>query len=169
MAEKIDFSQIGFLIIEENDLSTDLVSGILRALGAEMVYCTKDTTEAQQLLRRNEIDVMILEWNIAPMNGLEIMDWLRRSVQSPNRLLPTMMITVNTEEDFVRQARDFGVNEFLAKPYTPDQLFRRLVSLITNPRSYINSEEYFGPDRRRLRKKRYLGLERRDIDEDDDH
>lgn len=163
MAEKIDFSEIGFLIIEENDLSSDLVAGILRALGAETVFATLDSGEAQQLLRRNEIDVLIMEWNIGPMNGLEMMEWLRRSVQSPNRLLPVIMMTVNTEESFVRQARDHGVNEFLAKPFTPEQLFKRLVSVIARPRAFVNTDSYFGPDRRRARGGPYHGIERRNV------
>ncbi len=64
-------------------------------------------------------------------------------------MLPIIMLTANSEPEYVVEARDRGVTEFLAKPFTVDSLYRRLVSVIARPRPFVNAEQYFGPDRRR--------------------
>jgi DNA-binding response OmpR family regulator len=49
----------------------------------------------------------------------------------------------------IRIARDAGVNEILTKPVSPESLYGRLTSVVRQPRPYIETEQYFGPDRRR--------------------
>ncbi len=45
--------------------------------------------------------------------------------------------------------RDAGVNEFIAKPVSGDSLYRRIVEIIVNPRPFVRTEDFVGPDRRR--------------------
>jgi len=59
-------------------------------------------------------------------------------------------------------ARDHGVTEFLAKPFTVQAFFDRLVSVIIRPRAFVDAESYFGPDRRR-RQTTISGPDRRQI------
>ena len=61
----------------------------------------------------------------------------------------------------MRQARDAGVNEFLAKPVSVKAVMSRLVSVIEHPRPYVRTKAYFGPCRRRRGKEEYRGPERR--------
>ncbi len=58
-------------------------------------------------------------------------------------------------------ARDAGVTEFLTKPISPKALYQRIVSVVTNPRPFIKTKTYFGPDRRRHASLNYAGPERR--------
>ncbi|MBU0724857.1 MAG: response regulator [Alphaproteobacteria bacterium] len=163
MAEKIDFSTVKFLIVDSNPLSTELLYDILRMLGSISIRRANDTNKALKILRNDDIDVMITEWNVSPLNGLELIDEIRNSLQSPDRMLPIIMLTANSEPEFVVQARDHGVTEFLAKPFTVDAFYRRLVSVIARPRAFVNAGTYFGPDRRR-RQVAHGGPERRDDD-----
>lgn len=163
MAEKIDFSTVKFLIVDSNPLSTELLYDILRMLGSISIRRANDTDKALKILRNDDIDVMITEWNVSPLNGLELIDEIRNSLQSPDRMLPIIMLTANSEPEFVVQARDHGVTEFLAKPFTVDAFYRRLVSVIARPRAFVNAGTYFGPDRRR-RQVAHGGPERRDDD-----
>lgn len=59
------------------------------------------------------------------------------------------MLTGYTEHQQVVEARDAGVNEFLAKPISAKPLYQRLAAIIDNPRSFVRTKSYFGPDRRR--------------------
>ncbi|KZD03364.1 response regulator [Oceanibaculum pacificum] len=149
MAEKIDFSAVRFLIVDPNPLSTELLYDILRMLGSISIRRAADSNKAMTILRAGGIDVLITEWNVGPVSGLELLDMVRNSTQSPDRMLPIIMLTANSEPEFVVQARDHGVTEFLAKPFTVDAFYRRLVSVIARPRSFVNADSYFGPDRRR--------------------
>jgi len=164
MPEKIDFSKVSFLIVDSNPLSLDMIQDILKMLGAVSIRRVSDSTKAIKALREDRSDVMITEWEIEPMNGLELIDFLRFSPDSPNRLLPIIMLTAHSEQEYVVAARDKGVTEFLAKPFTVDGLYRRLASVIARPRPFVNAQSYFGPDRRR-RQIAHSGPERRDADE----
>jgi hypothetical protein len=58
-------------------------------------------------------------------------------------------------------ARDAGVTEFLAKPISAKGLYQRIVNVVANPRPFIKTKTYFGPDRRRNVNPNYVGTERR--------
>jgi DNA-binding response OmpR family regulator len=62
----------------------------------------------------------------------------------------------------VLQARDAGVNEFIAKPVSVKTLMQRLVAVIESPRPYVRTEAYFGPCRRRRGAEEHRGPERRE-------
>jgi two-component system, chemotaxis family, chemotaxis protein CheY len=160
MAEKIDFSTVRFLVIDKNPLSAELVRDILVMLGTQIIRIARTTDRALQVLRSEEIDVVITEFQTEPENGVAFVDRLRNGIDSPDRQIPIIMLTANSAPMNVARARDAGVSEFLTKPFNVEGLYRRLVSVIARPRSYVNSEGYFGPDRRR-RQVPYEGPDRR--------
>jgi len=61
----------------------------------------------------------------------------------------------------VRQARDAGTNEFLAKPVSANAILTRLLAVIEHPRPFVRTKVYFGPCRRRRTRDEYEGPERR--------
>lgn len=160
MAEKIDFSTVNFLVVDKNPLSAELVRDILVMLGTQIIRIARTTDRALQFLRSEDIDVIITEYLTEPENGIEFVDRLRNGIDSPDRQIPIIMLTANSEPAIVAAARDAGVSEFLTKPFNVEGLYRRLVSVIARPRSYVNAEDYFGPDRRR-RQSPYDGPDRR--------
>ena len=161
MPQKIDLSQIRFLVIDPNPLSMELTRDVLAMMGAHAIRPCADTDKAVAALRGDPYDIVITEWNTRPLSGLQFIDFIRTSPLSPNRLLPILLMTARSEEEYVVQARDRGITEFLAKPFTVEALHRRLVSIIAYPRQFIEAELYFGPDRRRRRDVGYGGPERR--------
>jgi len=160
MPEKIDFSKVSFLVVDTNPLSAQLVRDILGMLDVTAVRTANSIERACNVLRREGTDVVITEFSLGSESGVELIDWIRNGADSPDRMTPVIMLTANSEESFVVKARDVGVTEFLAKPFTVEGLYRRLVSVIARPRAFINAEGYFGPDRRR-RQVPYQGPERR--------
>jgi DNA-binding response OmpR family regulator len=80
------------------------------------------------------------------------------------------MLTGYTEYRRVAEALDAGINEFLAKPISPRDLYLRIASIIDHPRPFVRARGYFGPDRRRynvgvprgLRERRKKELEKAD-------
>lgn len=149
MSEKIDFSHIRFLIVDSNKLMCQLIKDILMMLGCLQVTTARDSEKAIATLRSGGVDVLITEWNLKPRSGLELLDWLRADATSPDRMMPVIMLTANSEMEYVVESRDKGVTEFLAKPFTADGMYRRLVSVIARPRDFVSVKGYFGPDRRR--------------------
>lgn len=149
MSEKIDFSHVRFLVVDTNRLMCQLIKDILMMLGVTQVATARDSEKAIAALRSGGYDVVITEWNLKPRSGLELLDWLRNDGMSPDRMMPVIMLTANSEAEYVLESRDKGVTEFLAKPFTADGMYRRLVSVIARPRDFVSVKGYFGPDRRR--------------------
>lgn len=161
MSARIDFAQVRFLIIDSHPLSADLLKDVLQMLGAIVVVKCTSSERAIELLRQDSFDIVITELETAPMNGFEFVQFIRTSANSPNRLLPIIMLTARSEREYVAEARDQGITEFLAKPFTIDTLYKRLISVIARPRQFVDATSYFGPDRRR-RPEPFQGPDRRE-------
>jgi len=160
--QKIDLSQIRFLIIDPSPMSMDLVCDVLAMMGARSIRKCATTDRAVEALRNDPFDIVITEWNTTPLTGLQFIEYIRTSGESPNRLMPILLMTARSEEEYIVQARDRGITEFLAKPFTVESFHRRLVSIIAFPRPFVDAERYFGPDRRRRKDVGYKGPERRE-------
>ena len=132
-----------------------------QAIMEEAPFYAPETVEtAWHILRESNPDVILLDWVMEGMSGLDLIQMIRTNPQTPNPFVPVIMLTGHTHIDQVRQARDAGINEFLAKPVSVKAVMTRLTSVIEHPRPYVRTKAYFGPCRRR-RVDEYRGAERR--------
>ena len=163
MAEKIDFTKVRFLIVDPSGLSLQMLNDILAMLGANYVRRATDYEKALAVLAEGGIDIVITERDLTPKSGIELLEYIRNDPASRDRLLPVIVLTARSEEPFVVEARDHGANEFVAKPYTVNSLYKRLAAVIVYPRPYVSAPTYFGPERRR-RQQPFDGPDRRGVD-----
>jgi DNA-binding response OmpR family regulator len=77
------------------------------------------------------------------------------------------MVTGYADRDKVAAARDMGVTEMLAKPFSVTSLAQRLLQVIDRPRQFVHTHDYFGPDRRRQNLGPSDGAERRTMPEEE--
>ncbi|MBV8977748.1 MAG: response regulator [Alphaproteobacteria bacterium] len=155
------FDRLKILVVDDNAHMRKLVVTILQAFGAIQIFEAESGERALGLMRDTNPDVIILDWMMEGMTGLEFVKQVRASAQSPNPFVPIIMLTGHTHIDHVRQARDCGVNEFLAKPVSVKAIMTRLVAVIEHPRPFVRTKAYFGPCRRRRATDEYRGPERR--------
>jgi CheY-like chemotaxis protein len=155
------FDRLKILVVDDNQHMRKLVVTILQAFGAVQIFEAVDGERAWSLLRDTNPDVIILDWMMEGMSGLDFVKMVRTSPQTPNPFIPVIMLTGHTHIDHVRQARDAGVNEFLAKPVSVKAILTRLISVIEHPRPFVRTKAYFGPCRRRRGADEYRGPERR--------
>ena len=158
-----NFDRLKVLVVDDNAHMRKLVVTILQAFGVLQVYEADSGERAWNVLRENNPDVIVLDWMMEGMSGLELMEMIRSNPQAPNPFVPVIMLTGHTHIDQVKQARDAGVNEFIAKPVSVRTMMQRLVAVIENPRPYVRTKVYFGPCRRRRGADEYRGPERRTI------
>jgi len=155
------FDRLKILVVDDNPHMRKLVTAILDAFGVLQIYEAPDADHAWAVLRQANPDIVLLDWMMEGMNGLEFTRMVRTAPGSPNPFVPIIMLTGYTQIDHVRQARDAGVNEFLAKPVSVNALLTRLTAVIEYPRSFVRTSVYFGPCRRRRGNDEYRGPERR--------
>lgn len=156
------FDRLKVLVVDDNAHMRKLVTTILQAFGVVQIFEAENGERAWTLLREHNPDVCVLDWVMDGMSGLELVQKIRTDPQTLNPFVPVIMLTGHTHIDQVRQARDAGVNEFIAKPVSVKTMMQRLQSVIENPRPYVRTKVYFGPCRRRRGAEEYRGPERRE-------
>ncbi|NQV46785.1 MAG: response regulator [Rhodospirillaceae bacterium] len=156
-----NLERLNFLIVDDNKHMRGLVISILHALGAKNCIDAGDGADAFKELRHFPADIIICDWDMDPLDGLDFTRMVRTGSDSPNPFVPIIMLTGHTEMNRVVEARDAGVHEFLAKPISAKGLYSRIRSIIERPRPFVRAGIYFGPDRRRAISRTYMGKERR--------
>src|SRR5205814_7236960 len=104
---------------------------------------------------------VITDWAMPIFDGLELTQMIRQPGANNNPYVPIIMLTGHSEKKRVIAARDAGVTEFLAKPISAKGLYQRILNVVANPRPFIRTRTYFGPDRRRNTNPNNIGPERR--------
>ena len=155
------FDRLKLLVVDDSVHMRKLVITILQAFGVVQIYEADSGSRAWTVLRESNPDIVVLDWVMDGMSGLELVQMIRTNPQSPNPFMPVIMLSGHTSADHVLQARDTGVNEFIAKPVSVKTMMARLVAVIENPRPYVRTSVYFGPCRRRRGAEEYRGPERR--------
>ncbi len=138
---------------------------ILQGFGVRTIHECRDAETALNNMATFNPDILLVDLLMGEMDGLELAHHVRNDADSPNKYLPIIMVTAHSERSRVIQAINAGVNEYLAKPVRPIDLFERMISLIERPRRFVRAPNYFGPDRRRRQEARYEGPWRRSTDE----
>lgn len=155
----VDITTLNILLVEDNVHFRTLIRSILQALGMEQLTEAQDGIEALEILGEQNFDLVILDWKMEGMDGVECVRQIRE-LSGACAQVPIIMVTGYTETRLKREARDAGVNDFLGKPISPQSLLNRIVSVVENPRPFYRSDDFFGPDRR-SKDKPYDGVERR--------
>jgi two-component system, chemotaxis family, chemotaxis protein CheY len=160
----LKFDLLKILLVDDNHHMRVLLIEILRAIGVKLIFEAADGAEALQVLRSQPIDIVMTDLAMQPLDGIDFVRLLRKSGDSPNPLVPVIMITGHSTMRRVGEARDVGVTEFLSKPVTARGVIERISRVVEHPRAFVRSEDYFGPDRRRREDPSYRGPYRRDKD-----
>ena len=136
-----------------------LISSMLRSFGVGDVLVCDGGREAQNLLQITEarkkshdirnVDIIITDWLMEKGSGVDLIEWVRNHDDPSIQFLPIILVSAYTTEKVVATARDRGAHEALVKPLSGHKLAGRIISVIDNPRSFIKTPHYFGPDRRR--------------------
>ena len=169
-----NLDRFNVLVVEDSHFIKSLLVGALISLGCGTVKTAVHGGEAVDLLRLMStdpmkagmlsIDIVFTNWQMAPVDGLQLLRWIRRSKGSPDRFLPVIVVSGSADKQALIQARDAGATEFLAKPFSGKAILDRVRSVIERPRQYIKTEDYFGPDRRR-QDQLFGGPEKRSADQ----
>jgi two-component system chemotaxis response regulator CheY len=149
------------LLVDDNAQMRWIVAAMLKAAGVKTVKEASNGAEALGALRDFAADLAIVDYNMAPLNGVEFTRLVRNAKDSPNPYLPIIMMTGHAERSRVMEARNAGITEFMVKPVTAKAVLGRIQTVIFKPRPFVRTDDYFGPCRRRMKDERFEGPFRR--------
>jgi two-component system, sensor histidine kinase and response regulator len=116
--------QLTFLVVDDFESMRKVTSTQLMNLGYTQVFTAKDGVQALKLLRSETIDVVISDWNMPVMHGLDLLKAIRSDAKL--RLKPFIMITAEVERTRIQEAISCGVSNILVKPYSAANLESRI-------------------------------------------
>ncbi|EON93502.1 response regulator receiver [Marinobacter lipolyticus SM19] len=117
------------LVVDDASFVRDLVKRTLRQR-----FPVIETTDAQNgrraqsLMSRTTFDLILCDWEMPEMSGLELLQWMRKQPQYEK--VPFIMITSRGDKDHVVEAVREGVSEYLGKPFSPDGLSKKIIKVM---------------------------------------
>ena len=151
------------IIADPNAASARLLADIVKSLGSRDSFMESDQARVMDLAREAEPGLIITERTGPRLDGEDLARRIRRSTLAC-RMAPIIMVTSDATATTIKGARDAGVHEFLRKPFTATDLFRRIENVATKPRDWVEAVGYVGPDRRRFNSGEYAGPRKRKAD-----
>ena len=158
---RIEFNRLRFLVVDDNAHMRRIVRTLLHGFGAREVYEAEDGAAGLEAFTHHIPDIVITDWAMPIFDGLELTQMIRQPDANTNPYVPIIMLSGHSEKKRVIAARDAGVTEFLTKPISAKSLYDRIINVVVNPRPFIKTRSYFGPDRRRNAGGVYSGEDRR--------
>jgi CheY-like chemotaxis protein len=144
----VNLRDLVILVADPNSYLRRVVHGILRGFGANKVLEVEHSLSLFQVLSNQKIDILLCDIRLPPHGGLKLIRTIRRNADNENRTVPILLMSSDTSETTIKNARDAGANMVVAKPISPNSLYDRLGWIAFNPRPFIDTAAYFGPDRR---------------------
>src|SRR5690606_31670907 len=134
MAYKFEKAKI--LVVDDMKPMLALTKSVLKVFGFKNIFTAEDTDEAFEIVCRQDPDLIIVDWLMGPLNGLEFTEKIRRDPLVPNPYVPILMMTGFSSRLRVENARDTGITEFLVKPFSAKDLYSRIVQIVEKPRQF---------------------------------
>ncbi len=106
--------QISVLVIDDDRIIRELLRNILSKKGYK-TYMAEDGPSGLQAAHKGDIDLILLDWMMPGMNGLEVLKRLKKGNKTKN--IPVIMLTGKDSRCDVDQAASLGVVDYIVKPF----------------------------------------------------
>ena len=116
------------LVVDDYKSMIRIVRGLLNQLGFQNVDEAMDGPSALALIRSKSYGLVLSDWNMQPMSGLELLKTVRADDRT--RSLPFVMVTAEAKAENVVAARQAGVNNYVIKPFTLAVLKQKLSTVL---------------------------------------
>ena len=111
---------LNVLIVDDYKTMLRIIRNLLKQIDINNVEEACDGTEALSRLRRGNFDLIISDWNMAPMTGLQLLQEVRADARLKS--LPFIMITAESKTENVVAAKQAGVSNYIVKPFNAETL-----------------------------------------------
>ncbi|GAB4218033.1 MAG: hypothetical protein Fur007_22220 [Rhodoferax sp.] len=127
----MNLAQLNYLVVDDMELMRSVTVNQLRSMGFERVKTARNGADALDKLRFERYDVVLSDWNMPVMNGLELLKAIRADAKLGR--LPFLMITAEAERARIEEVIAAGVSGLLVKPYNAGNLRARLERILRPP------------------------------------
>jgi two-component system, chemotaxis family, chemotaxis protein CheY len=121
---------MNILIVDDYKTMLRIIENLLKQLGFKNIQQATDGSTALKILRDGGVNLVISDWNMQPMTGLQLL----KEVRADDKLkaMPFIMVTAESKTENVVAAKAAGVNNYIVKPFNAETLKGKLSSVIGN-------------------------------------
>ena len=117
-----------FLVVDDSSTMRRILIKTLNQLGYQDVIEASNGREGLDRLSVNQVDVIITDWNMPEMTGIEFVRSVR--ADGKNAEVPVLMVTTNAAKDDIVEALRAGVTNYVVKPFTPDTMKEKIEAVL---------------------------------------
>lgn len=123
-------SKVNVLIVDDASFIRDLMKkGLLSQFPGIQLEEAVNGRKAQQIIAAQSFDLILCDWEMPEMSGLELLSWFRQ--QAEYKTVPFIMVTSRGDKDNVVQAIQAGVSDYIGKPFTQEQLITKVTKALS--------------------------------------
>ncbi|MDX1922776.1 MAG: response regulator [Alphaproteobacteria bacterium] len=116
------------LIVDDYKTMLRIVNNLLKQLGFKNVYEATDGGMALSMMREKDYGLVISDWNMEPMTGLQLLKEVRADAKL--KATPFIMVTAESKTENVVAAKQAGVNNYIVKPFNAETLKSKIVTVL---------------------------------------
>ncbi|MDY0219656.1 MAG: chemotaxis response regulator CheY [Desulfobacterium sp.] len=121
-------TSIKVLIVDDFATMRRILKNILKQIGFKNILEADDGTTALEVLERQSVDLIISDWNMPKMTGLELLKSVRAS--DKYKKTPFLMVTAEAQKQNVIEAVQAGVSNYVVKPFTAEAISEKLTKIL---------------------------------------
>lgn len=140
------FEALDIVVVDDNAQMIMLYRTVLRGLGVGKIRAVRTVDDALYEMRLHVPDMVITDWEMQPVNGLDFVRKIRGQGFSEYRLLPILMVTTHADIDRIQMAREAGITGYLAKPISGKLLGDRILAALKRARPAAAPEPEIKPE-----------------------
>ena len=123
---QIAWDSIVCLIVDDDKFSRTFTKTALYQIGIKNTKEASSSKEAAEIIQNYKVDVILLDQQMPEKNGLDLAKEVKSGNLGNNPNIPVIMVTVDTKEKTVLDAKGIGIHEYLVKPISPLALKKRI-------------------------------------------
>ena len=117
------------LIVDDYKTMLRIMKNLLGQIGFSKIDEATDGSMALDMMRTKKYGLVISDWNMEPMTGLDLLKSVR-STEDKSQQVPFIMVTAESKTENVIEAKKAGVNNYIVKPFNADVLKQKIVSTV---------------------------------------
>ncbi len=132
-------SKLNILVVDDARFIRERVTSMVRESFPDFtVMAVENGSQAIRAMQQKQFNLLLCDWEMPEMSGLEVLQWCR--AQDAYKQTPFLMVTSRGEREYVLKAIQSGVNDYLGKPFTREQLVQKMVKALSK-RQQLSPEQ----------------------------
>jgi two-component system, chemotaxis family, chemotaxis protein CheY len=124
----VAYKDLTVLVVDDFSTMRRIVRNILRELDFKDILEADDGSSAVEILKTQKVDLIVSDWNMPKMTGLELLKFVRSNPQTKD--LPFLMVTAEAQKENIVEAVKARVSNYIIKPFTAITLSEKLAKII---------------------------------------